>query len=97
MVAERRPLGEARGAAGELDVDGVVELQRLAQGVQAVALGGAGQRRHLGEVVHAGGGLGAEAHDGLQMGQSLGLERPRPGVVQLRARAGAACRDSGST
>ena len=85
MVAERGSLGEARGAAGELDVDGVVELQLAVERAQPVALGRARERRHVREVVHAGGGLGAPRRiDGLEMGQRLRLERAGPGAVQLR-------------
>ena len=84
MVAERRPLGEARGAAGELDVDGVVELQRAGERVHPVALGRAGERRDLVEVVHAGGDFAAEAHDGLEMRQLFRLQPAGPGPVELR-------------
>ena len=84
MVAERRALGEARGAAGELDVDRVVELQLAGEIVQPVAFRCARERRHLGEVVHAGGGLGAEADDGLEIGQFLRLQSAGPGAVELR-------------
>ena len=84
MVAERRPLGEARGAAGELDVDGIVELQHVRERLQPVALGRAREPRYLGEVVHAGRGLRPEAHHRLQMRQLLGLQSAGPRVVELR-------------
>ena len=84
MVAERRPLGEARGAAGELDVDRVVELQLAAEYVQSVAFGSACEGRHVVEVVHAGGGLGAEANDGFEMGQFLRFQPAGPSTVELR-------------
>ncbi len=48
VVGQRHALGRARGAAGELDVDGIVELQRLAECGELFAVPGAA---HAGDVL----------------------------------------------
>ena len=50
VVGQRRALGRAGGAGGELDVDGIVELQRRAENGQRLAPGGARRGGDVGEI-----------------------------------------------
>ncbi len=85
VVGERRPLGRAGGAAGELDVDRLVELEPAGELDQARALGGGAQGRDLGEGDGARPGT-ADLDHGLEPGQA--------GAAQL---AGCAVASSGAS
>ena len=54
VVRQRHALGRARGAAGELDIDGIVELQRFGQFRQRLAMPRAAHPRHVLECDRAG-------------------------------------------
>ena len=60
VVAERGTLREARRAAGELDVDRVVELQLLGERREPVPLGILCQPRYILKPHHAGSVIGAD-------------------------------------
>jgi hypothetical protein len=62
VVGQGRGLRGSRGAAGELDVDGVVELQRGGEFSQPLALSLAGHARNFAVVEHAGAGLAVQAN-----------------------------------
>ena len=83
MVGEGRGLRHAGGAARELDVDGVVELELGLEGVDAPVVLGADQPREVVEGEHPGRGLGAEAHDPAQGWQPGGAKRHRGCLGEL--------------
>ena len=75
VVAERGALGVPGGARGELDVDGVVELQLRADLGQPHPLGVAAGLGDVVEIEHARRLLGSQAHDVLEMGQLARLHQ----------------------
>ena len=75
VVAERRALGVAGRARGELDVDRVVELQLRPELGELHPLGIAAGRRDIVEVQHARRLVLAEPHDVLEVRQLLGLHQ----------------------
>ncbi len=83
VMGERRPLGRAGGAAGELDVDGIVELQRLSERGEFGELRGRGRRGDFGEVEGAGGLLAPQPDHDLQIGKPRRLEAAGRRAVQL--------------
>ena len=84
VVRKRRALGKAGGAAGELDVDRIVELERVREFGKTRRLGRTAERRDIGEGVAAGRGLRSDEDHRLQMRQPRRREHSRCGGVQLR-------------
>ena len=62
-MGERRALGRAGGTAGELDIDGVVRIERGGKPVQAAAMARTGQRQQLREQARAAGMRSIVKHD----------------------------------
>ena len=80
-MRQRHALGRAGGAAGELDVDRIVELQRLAQRRDLFAMARSAHLRHVLEGEGAGCLRPADLNDRAQMRQPFRLQ-----VARLRAR-----------
>ncbi len=74
VVRQRRSLRRAGGARGELDIDGVVELQRGGDTGEARPVIGAERCEQVIEIEHARGLAGAEADHLLQMRQPAGAQ-----------------------
>ena len=88
VVRERGALGVAGGAAGELDVDGVMARQACAQSVQRWRIdAGTALRQHAGVVEHAGRVFVAQADHHLQRRQARRLQRSRRATGQLGRQA----------
>ena len=68
-MAERGALWKAGGAAGELDVDRVVELQLFGERGETVPLGIIGETGNIVELHHAVGVIAADGDDQPQFGQ----------------------------
>ena len=74
-MGQRRALGKAGGAAGELDIDGVVELKPGFELFQPLALLLSGAPGKLRKIIHAGAFFIAKPDDGGEMGQLPAFER----------------------
>jgi hypothetical protein len=83
VVGQRRALGRPRRAAGELDVDRIVELQARLQRRQFGALGLRGRPGDVGEVEGARGPFCAQADHDLQLRQPRRLKFTWRGVVEF--------------
>ncbi len=84
VVGQRGALGVARGAAGELDVDGVVELKDILQLLQLREMLVPRGIRDIAEVQHARRLVRAHPDDGPQAGDLVRVELSGLGVVQFR-------------
>ena len=83
VVGQRRALGKAGGAAGELDVDRVVELQRLGERGEVAALGVAAQTATSANGIMPACALLADGDDEPQIGELGGVEIAGRGMRQL--------------
>ena len=83
-MGERGAFGVARRTRSELDIDGLVSLERRAERGQRIHLRIRGLRQQLVEIVHAGSLVRAEADDELQRGQFGRLQRAGLGRSQFR-------------
>ena len=68
-MGKRGALGKARGAGGELNIDGVVELQLPRQFNQPFLVTIVAQNGNVGEIVHARRDVVAHADHDMQVGQ----------------------------
>ena len=82
-MGQHHALGRTGGAAGELDVDGIVELQLVAQGLDPVAMARPAHGRDLLERNGAGRGGAADLDHQAQFGQAGGPQVPRFGARKL--------------
>ena len=83
-VGECGALGVARGATGELDIDGTVGIEALAQLGQPVVLSLFAEPAYLAEIVHARRVFLAHAYDDLQVWQLVRAQFPGRAVCNLR-------------
>ena len=83
VVGERRAFGRAGGAAGELDIDGVIELERRRQRRLRAAFAVAAHAHHVVEAIEAAALVGANADEGGERRQALGLEPARRAAVEF--------------
>ena len=83
-MGEGRALGITRGAAGELNIDGIIGAQGGREGGEPSALPCPTQGANRGEVQHARRRPLAEANDDFKLGKRCALERPRRAVRELR-------------
>ena len=83
-MGEGRALGIACGAAGELNIDGIIGAQGRREGGEPSALPCPTQGADRGEVQHARRCVLAEANDDFELGKLRALERPRGAVRELR-------------
>ncbi len=82
-MGERRALRTAGRAAGELDIDGIVELQVLGKLCQFFArdiIAGLGD---VTEIQHAGGLFRTQPDHAAQHGKPLGYQMTGPGFIQF--------------
>ena len=84
MVGERRALGRAGGAAGELDVDRIVELQRAGKLGELRAMALAADAEHVGKAQEAALLVVADADERRQRRQAFGLQFAGRAAVDLR-------------
>ena len=84
VVRQRRAFGKAGGAAGELNVDRLVELQLRRELGDARGLRRGAARQNLGEAEGAGMPAVAEEDDRTQRRQPRRLELARRGVTEFR-------------
>ena len=83
-VRQCRAFRRARGAAGELDVDRLVRIERGRDGIQPAHLRGAGKPCEIVEGEHAGGFFRAHADDRPQRRHTPGLQPSRLRRLQFR-------------
>ena len=82
-MRQRDALGRSGGAAGELDVDGIVELQGAGERRQRVAVARAAHPRHLFERDRAGAGRAADLDHRAQLRQPRRVQIARRRFRQL--------------
>src|SRR4029079_4748869 len=83
VMGQRRAFRKPGRAARELDVDGVVELQRIGERGDALPFDIAAQIVNLVEAQHAGNAVAADIDREPQAGQDAALKYTRSGVGQL--------------
>jgi hypothetical protein len=84
MMSQRDPLGRSGGAAGELDVDGIVELQSPGERCERVAVPRRAHARHVFECNRAGIERAADLDYRAQMRQPRRMQIARRRFRELR-------------
>ena len=82
-MRQGRALGRARRAAGELDVDAVVGIERRLDIMELGAITVVRAGRHVLEAHYAGNGLGSGTDDAMQMREAFGFERTGVRLVEF--------------